>query len=226
MTKPITQYVTISTPRDALREGPPKPSIGCDFSKLEERVLASLGSKVSNEEDTKRAYAFFGVAPPPSLLARAIEADKAEQHSVNYYEQIKSVQGGKSVVIDELLKGFDAQLAAKPSVYVLSHRAQASQFLGRATRKHPQFDQIPRKSKAQRKLDAAAHELKKIKANFEMEAGFAYRSFLAGIVQNPGLCTVATNLQPSHIGRSWYKELLADLGYAPYQLRLPMPEAK
>lgn len=166
-------------------------------------------------EQTSMAYRFFGLTPPPQQLE--MDYSKLEERVLG------RPTGGKTIIIDKLLEGFAAQ--NRIPVHILSHRAQACQFFGRATRKHPQFDQIPRKSKAQRKLDVADYELKNIKANFELEAGLAYRNFLAGVVHSPELRAVATNL-PSHVGRGWYSELLADLGYSPRQLGLPTPEAK
>lgn len=145
------------------------------------------------------ACRFFGLAPPPQQ--HEMDFSKLEERTLSFYTGLRHVPIG-----------------------VISSRAMAGQFFGRSCRNGTTAT-VERKSKAQRKLDAADYELKKIKANFELEASLAYRSFLAGIVHNPELCAVATNL-PSHVGRSWYKELLADLGCAPHQLKLPTPEAK
>lgn len=165
-------------------------------------------------EQTDDAYRFFGLTPPPKQLE--MDFDKLELYALSYYGETEKVQaGGKTVIIDKLLEGFAINRSAVP----IRTLFPPAQFIGRATRKVP-AQSIP-KSKAQHKLDKLDYELKKIKANFEAEAGQAYRSFLAGIVHSRMLLGATTS--PARQS-NWYTALLHDLGYAPHQLNLPAPE--
>lgn len=120
-----------------------------------------------------------------------------------------SAGGGKTVVIDKLLEGFEHQTPVMIRQHV--------QFFGRVHRKSP--PQNIKNSKVDRKLAKLDYELEKIKANLEMECGYAYNRFKASLLINPGSLSLATNGMVG--GINWYAELLHDLGYTPAQLKLP-----
>lgn len=126
----------------------------------------------------------------------------------------KSEGGGKTVCIAKLLEGFDEP------IHVGSH-SQHVQFIGRVKRKNV----IDPRSKNARKLAKLDYELNRLKANFELNAGRAYRTFLAGVVHNSELAkTVADSQSPMAAG--WYSDLLYKLGYTPPQLKLPKPRGQ
>lgn len=131
----------------------------------------------------------------------------------------KSEGGGKTVCIAKLLEGFDEPIHVGTPI-AISH-AQHVQFIGRVKRKNV----IDPRSKNARKLAKLDYELNKLKANFELNAGLAYRTFLAGIVHNSELGKAVAASQ-SPIAASWYTDLLYKLGYAPSQLKLPKPRGQ